>query len=254
MRVRLRQGDRWRRVALRLLALCALALVGRGAVTAYAGVRLQAAMQESAWYLQERVILIDPGHGGADPGAVGVGGTLEKELTLQIAQRLAAALERVGARPVLARDRDMELGAEGGRRLTIREELTERVKLAEKHGAHLLVSIHANRDRCNCFGAQTFYQRSGMPDGRRLAHAIQEELRRTTWTRRVALPIDHYVLRIAPVPAATVEVGFLSNAKEEAMLKDPAYQERLAGAILLGLGRFLRESVPDAQAGGTVGN
>lgn len=243
-----------RQALLGVLALFLLVAGVRSALVVRAGARLQVALRESAWYLKDQVILIDPGHGGADPGAVGVGGALEKEITLQIAQKLSASLAEAGAKPVLTRDRDMELGAEGGRRLSTREELTERVKLAEKHGAHLVVSIHANRDRCNCYGAQTFFQRDGSPEGRRLAHAIQEELRQATWTDRVALPINHFVLRIAPVPAATVEVGFLSSAKEEAMLQDPAYQEKLAKAILLGLGRYLKEAVPDAEAGGTLGS
>lgn len=242
-----------RQALLGILAFC-LAIGGlRGALRAYADTRVRVAIRESSWYLQGKVVLIDPGHGGVDPGAIGAGGTLEKELTLQIAQKLGAALARTGAKPVLTRDRDIEISADGNRRMSLREELTQRVDLARTHGAELLVSIHANRDRCACQGAQTFYQRQGSPEGQRLAVAIQTELREATWTRRVALPIDHYVLRISPVPAATVEVGFLSSAREEAMLRDPAYQEKLAQAILLGLGRFLRESVPQTKAGGTIG-
>lgn len=244
-----RSSAGWRRGALGALAFSVALGVFWGTITASAGVSSRMALRESSWYLRGKVVVVDPGHGGGDPGAIGVGGSREKDLTLQIAQKVAEELKKAGAKPVLTRDKDDALG-DG---LSIREELRQRVKVVEQTKADLFVSVHANKDRCACKGAQTFYQRKGMVEGQKLAHYIQEELRKATWTRRVALPIDHFVLRINPVPAATVEVGFLSNAQEEAMLKDPTYQAKLARAIVLGLGRYVKSTVPEADAGGTTG-
>jgi N-acetylmuramoyl-L-alanine amidase len=69
----------------------------------------------------------------------------------------------------------------------------------------------------------------------------------------VALPANYFVLRTSPVPSAMVEVGFLTNAKEKGLLKDPAYQRKVATAVALGLADFLRSQVPQTEAGVTIG-
>lgn len=235
-----------RQVALAGLALFLLAMVARNAWTGRAVSAMQMRLNESGRYLRGVVVIVDPGHGGDDPGAV-VGGTLEKHIVLDIAKSLKALLEEQGARVVLTRDTDVSLGG------PMREELGRRVALVERHKASIYVSIHANKDTCNCWGAQTFYQKRGMPAGKDLALAIQAQLRRLTPTTRVALPADYFVLRTSPVPAAMVEVGFLTNASEKARLQDPVYQRTVATAVSLGLADFLKAQVPQAKAGGIIG-
>lgn len=228
------------------LALLLVWFVGRTSWIVQAEARHAAVVATSARWVRGLVVIVDPGHGGDDPGAV-VGSTREKELVLAIAQRVRETLEQAGARVVMTRERDEDLG---GR---IREELGRRVALVRQHNAHVYVSIHANKDSCNCWGAQTFYQRNGMPDGKALAMAIQNQLRLLTPTTRVALPADYFVLRTSPVPAAMVEVGFLTSAAEHGRLKNPEYQRTLALAVTRGISDWVRSTVPEAKAGGSIG-
>ena len=235
-----------RQAALAGLALLLLALLARTAWTGHVAAAMQERLSESGRYLKGMVIVVDPGHGGDDPGAV-VGETLEKHIVLDIAKDLKELLEQQGARVVLTRESDVSLGG------PMREELGRRVALVREHKAAAYVAIHANKDSCNCWGAQTFYQKKGMPAGKELALAIQGQLRRLTPTTRVALPADYFVLRTSPVPAAMVEVGFLTNAKEKARLQDPSYQRTVAMAVALGLADFFKGQAPQANAGGTIG-
>lgn len=200
-----------------------------------------AELGQSGEYLKDLVIVIDPGHGGVDPGAV-VKGTREKELVLQIAVIVKDLLEQQGTKVVLTRTKDEDLGG------SIREELGKRVALVREHGAQLYVSIHANKDSCNCWGAQSFYQRGGTPEGKALAMAIQARLRQMTETTRHALAADYFVLRTAPVPATVVEVGFLTNAREHARLLEPSYQQKVATAIALGIADYQRQQARTAPA------
>lgn len=236
----------WRQAAIAGLALLLIAAVVRTAWTGARTVMVDAQLKDAGRWLQGRVILLDPGHGGDDPGAV-VRGTLEKHLVLEIGLTMKQLLEEQGATVVLTRAEDVDLGG------PIREELGRRVALVGEHRAHVYVSIHANKDGCNCWGAQTFYQKNGMPAGKELALAIQSRLRKLTPTTRVALPADYFVLRTSPVPAAIVEVGFLTNSREHGQLKDPAYQRTLASAMALGLADFFRSQVPEGRAEGKIG-
>lgn len=236
----------------RQAVLAGLAVLLVAAVTVFSARRaretatVQAELDQVGRWLKGTVILVDPGHGGDDPGAV-VGTTLEKTLVLDISLALKQMLEQHGAKVVLTREGDIDLG---GR---IREELAKRVALVDKHKAQVYVSIHANKDPCRCWGAQTFYQRNGMPAGKDLAMAIQRRLRQMTPTTRTELDADYFVLRTSPVPSAVVEVGFLTNAEEHQRLKDPAYQRKLATAVALGLADYFRSQVPDAQSEGSIG-
>lgn len=237
---------RTRQAAVVGLALMLLVLLTGRAWTHYQAAHVHVPLGDAARWLRETVVVLDPGHGGDDPGGV-VQGTLEKSLDLEIGKALQQILADNGARVVMTRSTDVNLGG------PLREELGRRVALVDQHKAHVYVSIHANKDRCNCWGAQTFYQGDGRSDGKLLAVAIQQQLRRLTPTTRVPLPADYFVLRNSPVPAAMVEVGFMTNAQEVARLKDPGYQRTLATAIALGVSDFFRSQIPDAKAGGSIG-
>lgn len=240
-------GERtWRQVAIAGLALLLLGSLMRAAWPGRASVPASAELREAGRWLKGMVIVVDPGHGGVDPGAV-VADTQEKILVLDIAKQLKGLLEQQGARVILTRETDTSYSRR------IREDLTRRVALVAEHKANLYVSVHANKDGCRCWGAQTFYQKNGTPAGKELAMAIQNQLRRLTPTTRTALAADYFVLRTSPVPAAMVEVGFLTHGPEREKLKDPAYQRTVATAIALGLADYVHGRAPDAKAEGSIG-
>lgn len=237
---------RFRQIIVTALAALVVLTLARTAQTLVRAHQVATELEGARRWLRGAVIVIDPGHGGDDPGAV-VRGTREKEIVLEIGLQLKQVLEEQGAVVVLTRDQDVDLG---GR---IREELGKRVAKVNEHGAHAFVSIHANKDGCYCWGAQTFFQKNGMPAGKELALAIQNQLRKQTPTTRVALPANYFVLRTSPVPAAMVEVGFLTNDKEHQRLKDPSYQKTLATAIALGLSDFFKARTPEGTSSGSIG-
>ncbi|TGE35838.1 N-acetylmuramoyl-L-alanine amidase [Desulfosporosinus fructosivorans] len=189
-----------------------------------------------SWTLGNRVVVIDAGHGGVDPGAVGISKVLEKEVTLAVSKRLQVLVEQGGAKVVMVREDDSDLGTAQGLLKRKREDLAQRIQLAMDVQAEVYLSIHANSfPDAKLTGAQTFYH-SGSPEGKLLAQAIQQELNSMTQGKRVAKGNqDIYVLKKAHQAAVTVELGFLSNLEEEQLLTTPEYQEKLAIAIYQGL-------------------
>lgn len=187
------------------------------------------AVQALSWSVAGKTIVVDPGHGGSDPGCVGSSGVLEKDINLEVARRLAFYLTQAGATAILTRDGDYELS----------DDLEERVLAVRKHSADIFVSIHANSIASpRWWGAQAFYHPSDK-EGQRLAALIQEELLKGLgesyrWIRHE----DFYVLRNAGVPAVMVEVGFLSNPREERMLSHSSYQGKVAWCIYAGIVRY----------------
>jgi len=187
-------------------------------------------------------VTLDPGHGGYDGGARGRdSGVWEKELNLQIAQAVEAALIERGAAVTLTRTEDICLSEGGTGKARKRADLQKRLDLAENAGADVFLSIHLNeyRDRSES-GPQVFYQR-GADAGRLLAGCLQESLISTLQPAkaRTANAGDYYVLRNTKLPAALVECGFLSNAAEEKLLLDEAYHRRIAQAVADGLENWL---------------
>lgn len=199
-------------------------------------VSLQQAFNNS---LAGKTIAVDPGHGGYDPGAKGPSGTLEKDLNLAIAFKLKAALEQSGAKVVMTREQDVDLVTPGEGTKKFRD-LSNRLKIVEENHATLLISIHMNSFGSRWRGAQVFYHPKNIKN-QELAVAIQEELRlQLNNTNRQALPINSaFLLQEAEIPAVIVEAGFLTNPNEEKLLKDPAYQEKIAQAIIAGIAKYL---------------
>ena len=218
-----------------------------------------------------RTIVIDPGHGGGESGAVGPGGEQEKDLTLELAQALRARLlDRLPVRVVLTRDEDASLP------------LDTRSAIANQHKADLFVSIHLNsslgtRPR----GAETYFLSMAASDARaaevaaaenlgaaagedplhdlqlilwdlaqsyhlaasqRVASLIQEELNTTLGLHdRGVKQAPFRVLMGAAMPAVLVELGFLSNPEEEVRLRDPSYRSELVEALVRAIGRYRTE-------------
>lgn len=196
----------------------------------------------SALPLSGLVVAVDPGHGGRDGGAVSASGLVEKDVTLAISLWLRDFLQEAGAAVVMTRETDIELSdPEIGGSLK-RQDLMNRATLINESGADLMISIHLNSiGSSRLSGAQTFYQPKREEAHQRLATLIQAELvRNLENTNRVAKPLDRniYIMREVNMPAALVEVGFLSNPYEAKLLAQEEYQQKVAAAIYEGILRY----------------
>ena len=206
---------------------------------------------------QLRIVTLDAGHGGAETGAEGEGGAVEKDVVLSIARRFRSMLqERLGVRVILTRDGDRNLS------------LDERAAVANSNKSNLFLSIHADASpRRNARGSSVYFlshtsapanpsssgggdldfilwdmaQTSHLSQSSRLAEILQEELQAVTGSKRVNRGIKQNSFRVlkgATMPAVLVEVGFISNPDEEKLLLSPAYQDRLAEALYRGVLRY----------------
>lgn len=175
------------------------------------------------------VVAIDPGHGGRDPGAVGIGGLQEKEIVLDISQQVAAILEQQGVQVIMTRTDDREI------------DLEPRVDLAERVNATLFVSIHANAidmSRPDVNGLETYYYDSGETLARTIHNSVLEGT--GTNDRRVR-QARFFVLRKTSMPSVLVEVGFVTGADDAARLRDPAYRTQVAASIARGILLYIRQ-------------
>lgn len=191
------------------------------------------------WVLAGKVIAIDPGHGGYDPGAKGAGGTLEKDLNLAIAHELKDILLQTGAVVVMTRETDKDLLSPGDGTKKFRD-LSGRLRIIQEGNAELVISIHLNSSGSRWRGGQVFYHPEN-PQNKILAASIQEELRtqlQNTNREPMALA-SAYLLRQLRVPAVIVEAGFITNPEEEKLLNNKEYQTRLAYAIAAGIYKFI---------------
>lgn len=184
--------------------------------------------------LAGKTIVVDPGHGGVDGGAISALGYFEKEITLQIGKKLADRISTTGAKAVLTREEDIDYytRGKGGKR----SDLDKRLEISNGNEAQILISIHANAIKGKRWaGAQVFYHPNSA-EGQILSRCIQHKLTDfPPGNRRKEKMEDFYLLRQSTIPAVIVEVGFLSNAEEAARLKNESYQDRLAEGILRGL-------------------
>ena len=191
--------------------------------------------------LSGKIILLDAGHGGPDGGA-GTGKTLEKDIALEITLKVRDYLQQQGALVIMTRETDKDLADPDTRGYSRRkvEDLKKRLKMINKTDNDLFVSIHLNAIPSSRWsGAQTFYAPHHQENAR-AAKFIQEELRKNLEnTNRKAKPLNQvYILKNAKKPGALVEVGFLSNPGEKAMLKKDSYQEKVAISIYKGIMRY----------------
>ena len=188
-----------------------------------------------------RTIVIDPGHGGSDSGAVGPDGVQEKDVTLAVAKDVKAILENSGARIVMTHDGDTDVYGEYA---TDRQELQARVNVgAYTPGMQVFLSIHANAfSSSTANGTETYYYPKTYYDGE-LAQCLQNELIASLGLRdRGICEANFYVVKHSDVPAALVELAFITNYNEEELLNSPDFQYTAALAIAKGLGEFFQES------------
>jgi N-acetylmuramoyl-L-alanine amidase len=188
------------------------------------------------------VVLIDAGHGGEDPGKVGINGALEKEINLTIALLVKTYLEADGITVVLTRNSDAGLyeGQQGNNKI---EDLKRRLALIDSSGAAVAVSIHQNSYTAeSVHGAQVFYYETSQ-EGARLAALLQEQLRAGVEPENKRQPksnTTYYLLKKSTAPTVIVECGFLSNGTEAEKLTQEEYQKKIAWNIALGIEQYLR--------------
>ncbi|WP_425057830.1 hypothetical protein SCACP_23940 [Sporomusa carbonis] len=187
--------------------------------------------------LAGKVICLDPGHGGSDPGAIGSTGTMEKDNTLAIALLLREKLEKNGATVVMTRDADSDAAhadASAG------EELAARVEIANQAEADLFISIHNDSFTSNtAVGTTTFHY--GDKESVKLATLVQRCLADKLGTKnRGARFASLYVLRYTDMPAILVEVAFISNPVEEMLLTSVDGRDNAAESICDGILKFFK--------------
>ena len=179
-------------------------------------------------------VLIDPGHGGEDVGAIApVSGVYEDGLNLAVSFALQKELESRGTDVFLTRSDENSLGD------TKELDMQERARIIGERESGVVVSIHMNSfpSDSNVWGPQVFYQ-EGSSSGRALAEAIQAQLNKLTGGTRKISADNLYVLRASSVPAVLVECGFLTNAEEEQKLQQTEYQKKIAKAIADGVANY----------------
>ncbi|HSW36709.1 MAG TPA: N-acetylmuramoyl-L-alanine amidase [Candidatus Limnocylindrales bacterium] len=178
-----------------------------------------------------KVIVLDPGHGGTDPGATSITGLLEKELNLAVAHQLAALLTEAGAKVVMTRSDDQSLTN------------TRRVEIANQAEANLFVSIHANAFRnVESNGTETFYCMTSPHSAASLvlARQLQLELVGTLGLRdRGVKTTSFYILTRTNMPSVLIELGFLTNPHDETVLREALVNGNAARALFRGLEAFL---------------
>lgn len=201
------------------------------------------AMNTNRVPVKNKVIIIDPGHGGIDPGAIGRTGVLEDNINLQIALKLRKLIEQSGGIGLMIREDDSGLYSDGRTRIRDKknEDLRERHKMINESEADIFISIHLNFfPQSQYYGAQCFYNK-GDEEGRKLAEFLQMELIdviQNNNTRKVKSIDTVYLLKDNKMPGALVECGFLSNYEEERLLQQDKYQEKLAWSIFMGILRY----------------
>ena len=175
-------------------------------------------------------VIIDPGHGGDDPGTIGIGGIREKDVVLPISLDVTEILRKQGIDVIMTRDTDHFVTLQG------------RTDMANDVNADLFVSIHANAinlSRPDVNGLETYYYQSG----RRLAEIIH-------WTILNGVNIENrnirrarfFVLRHSTMPAVLVEVGFLTGAEDSSRLKNPEHRRQMAEAIARGIIEYIKQN------------
>lgn len=190
-----------------------------------------------------KVILIDPGHGGIDGGAKSKAGTIEKDINLQISLKLRDNLEEKGYKVYMTRDEDEGLYQKGN---TIkekkREDLNRRVEMKKETNCDIFVSIHQNMfPQSKCYGAQVWY--ASNENSYNLATIVQESIKESVKdnNKRVAKPAaEAYLILRDKYEGASilVECGFLSNPDEESRLKSDEHQNLIVEGISNGIDKY----------------
>ena len=205
---------------------------------------VQYIQSENGFGEQEKaVVVVDPGHGGTDPGKVGINGQLEKDINLEIAKKLKTYLEASDVTVVLTRDKDMGLYSSGDAHKKMAD-MRKRCQLIEEAKPDLVISIHQNSYHEEAIrGGQVFYYKTSVR-GKKLAQILQERFDYVLGdaNKRQAKANDNYYLLLhVKEPIVIAECGFLSNGEEAKKLETEEYQDRLAWTLHMGIMEYLNE-------------
>lgn len=195
-------------------------------------------------------VMIDPGHGGYDPG-VKTAQYKEADITLGIAKQLQAELAKRGIAAGLTRETDTDFAESGQKGKTAkRADLGKRVEMTEAQGAQLFISLHCNNSSlATRGGAEVFY--NTVPGGKELGESVQKALHELpNMSKRDAKTVDYYLLRNQKIPALIVECGYLNIPTDRVRLTNPKYQAELAVAIANGIENYLKSNPPQSTPSG----
>ncbi|TCP59402.1 N-acetylmuramoyl-L-alanine amidase [Tumebacillus sp. BK434] len=185
-------------------------------------------------------VMIDPGHGGYDPGVLS-DGLREADLALSIGKELQKELADQMIPAVMTRSTDIDFAQPGLRGITAkRSDLARRVNMAFEQGATMYISLHANvSPLATRGGAEVFYP-ADLPEAKKLAEIIQKKLHALPgMTKRDAKAANYYLLRNQNIPALIIECGYLNISGDRSKLISPPYQRQLAQAIAEGVQEYL---------------
>lgn len=217
-----------------VLVLLSVIWLGREAVIYTAGNSVRTEREKIC-------VVIDAGHGGTDPGKVGINGAKEKDINLQIAEYVKQYLEANDIEVVMTRESDEGLYDQDASNKKV-QDMKRRIELIDETAPAVTVSIHQNSyPEEYVHGAQVFYY-TGSKEGQALAQSIQEQLVAKVDPenkRQVKANDSYYLLKKTSIPIVIVECGFLSNSDEAEKLCSEAYQKRVAWAIHIGILRYL---------------
>ena len=175
-----------------------------------------------------QLVVIDPGHGGPDPGAIGIGGLRETEIVLDISNQVSSILQQQGFATILTRTGEYDF------------DLAPRVQIAENNRATVFVSIHANAismSRPDVNGLETYYFNSGAD----LARTIHSNVLQSTGMRdRGVRTARFYVIKNTSMPSVLVETGFVTGEEDARNFMNPGFRRQMAEGIARGIVQYLR--------------
>ena len=188
--------------------------------------------------LKGKVIVIDPGHGGSDPGAIGAAGTREKDITLTISKRVKEYLEDEGAKVYMTRTTDVDVY---GPNASDRDELQARVDVGERNNADVFLSLHINSSVNKDIGGFSTYYYPKTNNDLRLAQNVQKKLADNFGVDDLGVrQANFYVVKRISMPAILVEMCFISNPKEEKLMAGSWFQKKTARLIVEGVEQYFK--------------
>ena len=186
-------------------------------------------------------VVIDPGHGGTDPGSIGYKTKVhEDELNLKMSKLLKNKLEDAGINVVMTRETDASL-ADGAGKAFKKRDMELRKEIIKKVRPNMVISLHQNSyTNHKLRGAQVFYDKTS-DTSKQIAEYIQKQfLKNLEHSNKTTSPGDYFMLKCTTAPSVIVECGFLSNEEDEKLLLTDAYQEKIINCIYLGIVEFLQ--------------
>lgn len=186
--------------------------------------------------IKGKIITLDPGHGGSDPGAIGASGLKEKQITLEISMRVKELLEKEGAKVYMTRTTDKDVY---GPNASDRAELQARVNVAEKYNSDLFISLHINSSVNKSVGGFSSYYYPKTDNDLKIAKDIQDKFAKNFGVDNLGVrQANFYVVKRCSMPATLLEMCFISNPKEEKLMKSRWFQKKTARLIVEGVENY----------------